>query len=517
MPDTLLILHVKGTEAQTTELPKHAVREAISQGQITHSQLIWSPLEYAWKQVRELPELLQAPEERFILHVKGTEAGTREMPKQAVRAAVSHGEITHSQLIWSAPDHTWKQLRELPELLPEPAPEERVILHVKGTEAETRELPKQAVRTAVSQGEITHSQLIWSAPDHTWKQVRELPEFLPEPPPEERLILHVKGTEAETKELPKQAVRTALSHGEITHSQLIWSAPDHTWKQVRDLPELLPSQKLAPAPARDTAHAAPVAQVPTIASAPPKVRVASTVEAPPKVHAALTAAGAPQVRVATASASTPQVQVAAVSAKTPQAQVAAATPVVASPKGNLKVKEEEEGGHLIKWICIGLGSLILLVLGGNYFLVTQPLSSNLGQTRYSNVTVYGQFGAFVQPTVLVIHIPPSAALNSDNMANFIVALAQSTPQDPLTGDIFSRVALTPGWTAQYSFPGVGWRELGKTSNEDKDQLKVDIMAQLCDASGEPIMKPNPSLDAAALQAQYDKVWQDFVNSFTAKP
>jgi len=43
MPDTHLILHVKGTEAETTELPKEAVRAAISQGKLTHSQLIWSP------------------------------------------------------------------------------------------------------------------------------------------------------------------------------------------------------------------------------------------------------------------------------------------------------------------------------------------------------------------------------------------------------------------------------------------------------------------------------------------
>src|ERR1700683_2581321 len=43
MPDTRLILHVKGTEAETTELSRDVVRAAVSQGQLTHSQLIWSP------------------------------------------------------------------------------------------------------------------------------------------------------------------------------------------------------------------------------------------------------------------------------------------------------------------------------------------------------------------------------------------------------------------------------------------------------------------------------------------
>jgi len=107
MSDTRLILHIKGTDAQTAELPKAVVRAAISQGQITHSQLIWSPSDYAWKQVREIPDLLPdlEPVERLILHVKGTQAETRELPKHEVRAAISQGQITHSQLIWSSSDH----------------------------------------------------------------------------------------------------------------------------------------------------------------------------------------------------------------------------------------------------------------------------------------------------------------------------------------------------------------------------------------------------------------------------
>ena len=116
MPDTRLILHVKGTEAETKEVPKEEVRAGLSQGKFSQTQLIWSPSQNAWKQAKEWPEL--STEEQLILHVKGTEAETRQLPKPQVRAAISQGEITHSQLIWSPVESAWKQVRELPELLP---------------------------------------------------------------------------------------------------------------------------------------------------------------------------------------------------------------------------------------------------------------------------------------------------------------------------------------------------------------------------------------------------------------
>src|SRR5579863_5103316 len=83
---------------------------------------------------------------------------------------------------------------------------------------------------------------------------------MPETPPDTKLILHVKGTENETATLPKQVVRAAISQGQLTHSQLIWSPPDNAWKQVREMPHLLPSQKLAPAP-EPRAAAKPVPKV----------------------------------------------------------------------------------------------------------------------------------------------------------------------------------------------------------------------------------------------------------------
>ncbi len=87
-----MILHVKGTESETRELPKPAIRAAIQRGEISQTQLIWSPLDSAWKPVSEMPEL--APGESLILHVKGTTSDTKEMPKKAIRTAIKEGKIT---------------------------------------------------------------------------------------------------------------------------------------------------------------------------------------------------------------------------------------------------------------------------------------------------------------------------------------------------------------------------------------------------------------------------------------
>jgi len=177
------------------------------------------------------------------------------------------------------------------------------------------------------------------------------------------------------------------------------------------------------------------------------------------------------------------------------------------------VKEDDEGSHVVKWVCIGLGILILFVLGGNYLMVDHPLVSNMSQTAYSNVRVYAHYGAFMQPNVIVIHIPASATLTPDNLTDFIVTLAHSTPQNPITRDLFERVALTTGWTAQYSFAGYSWKELGDAGHETKDQQKEDIMNALGDAAGQPLM-PESTLNEEMQQAARDRVWETFVARFT---
>ena len=173
MADTRLILHVKGTDAETQELPKEDVKTAVAEGKLSYSQLIWSPVAQTWKQVRELPDLL--PGESLILHVKGHGVADARDAQAGGQERHFAGEITRSQLIWSPSDSAWKQVREIPDLLPG----ETMILHVKGTESETRELPKPAIRAAIQRGEITQSQLIWSPLDSAWKPVGKCPSLSP--------------------------------------------------------------------------------------------------------------------------------------------------------------------------------------------------------------------------------------------------------------------------------------------------------------------------------------------------
>lgn len=571
MADTRLILHVKGTEAETQELPKEDVKTAVAEGKLSYSQLIWSTPDHAWKQVREMPDLL--PGESLILHVKGTESQTREMPRQALKNAISRGEITHSQLIWSASDGAWKQVREIPDLLPG----ETMILHVKGTESETRELPKPAIRAAIQRGEISQTQLIWSPLDTAWKPVSQMPELNPG----ESLILHVKGTVADTSEMPKKAIRTAIKEGKITHSQLIWSAGEHQWKQVRELPELLPSQKLAPAPPRraqvpvlenmepDSPHS-PVARAVAVAVArpavvatatpkarpavvgPPKVTIAASQPkiAQPAVAEAAVADGhaAPSVRVAkvaqpalaaeqvptvrVAQVATPSaepkpvvsvakaaggvaVAVAKVSAS-PQAVVAVAAPqpqAASTPHAGHVVKEQDDGFHPVKWICMILGLLIALVVAVNYLLIDRPLSSSLGRTTYSDVFVYGHYAAFVQPNVIVIHIPHSEKLTADNLPDFLVALAQSTPKNPITDDYFDRIAITSGWTVQYSFSGSAWKSLGEMKGQSAEDIRTQILSNGADGGGSALLGES-TLDEAAQEARRDNAWKQLVATFS---
>ena len=549
MPGETLILHVKGTESQTKELPKRAIRAAVSKGEMTHSQLIWSPKDNAWKQLREMPELM--PGETLILHVKGTESQTKELPKQAIRTAVSKGEMTQSQLIWSPEESAWKQLREMPELMPG----ETLILHVQGTEAQTQELPKDAVRYAIAQGKISQSQLIWSAAESAWKQVREWPELSPG----ETLILHVKGTEAQTAELPKKAVRVGISKGDISHSQLIWSSAENQWKQVRQMPDLLPSQKLAPAPARAAVPPRTIDGIMPEAKKDPVPRAASTVQAPPRVKVAMgpprvvatpTVSAQPQVaassaeapvqpRVAVAATATPHVRVASADSAAPRVRVAAATPSAATPQARVMpvgaagapqvraaatssspsrshVVKEEEGPSILKWICIGLAALIALVVGANYFLVDRSLVDNIRDTPYATVPVYGHYGAFIQPNVIVIHIPPSKKITPDNITDFLVELAHSTPDNAITGDIFTRVALTSGWTAQYSFSGYSWKQLGDMEKESPAQREEFIMSQMGDAAGTSVL-PESTLNQEAQEEMRQQIWNKFIAHFITQP
>ena len=303
-------------------------------------------------------------------------------------------------------------------------------------------------------------------------------------PDSSNLILHVKGTENQTTELPKKVVRAAIAQGQLTHSQLIWSTAHNAWKQVRELPELLPSQKLAPAPtARPRGPTGALPQV-----------VTRKTGAVPRV------ATSPLPKVASGSGSQPDTDSTAV------------TPTAA--KTNYRIVEEDHGVQWFKWICIGLGLVILALIGLNYQLVDQPLVSSLSTTPYANVTVYAHLGGFMQPNALVIHIPPSSSLTSSSMSHFLATLARGTPASPLSGAPYERVSLTSGWTSQYTISGHAWKEFGEMGQEEEAQQKEFLLDQMGDMTGRPLITPNPTLDDAARQAARDKVWTAFVRNFS---
>ena len=321
------------------------------------------------------------------------------------------------------------------------------------------------------------------------------------------LILHVKGTENETTMLPKQAVRQAISAGQLTHSQLIWSPQENKWKQVRELPNLLPSQKLAPAPTPRVG----TGTIPKVGTMP-KVVTVPRVASGPVPRIAGTATG-PTPRVQAQPTPTPQVQ-----AATPRAQVATPRVQVAQPRverstGNLVVKEDH-GSHPVKWLCIILAVAIVAAVGINYLLVGQPLSSRMSKTAYADVTVYGHLGAFIQPNVLVVHVFPNSHITAANLADFMVALARSTPDAPISHNAFDRVALTSGWVGTYSFSGYAWKQIGDMDKDDAAQRKEAILDQLGNASGQSLVAGSSTLSDADLQAQREQLWRQFVAQFT---
>jgi len=324
------------------------------------------------------------------------------------------------------------------------------------------------------------------------------------------LILHVKGTEQETTTLPKKAVREALSQGQLTHSQLIWSPPDNAWKQVRELPHLLPSQKLAPAPVPRAATGAlpriSTGPIPKVAGASPTAqtgsvpRVAKQTGAVPRVASPTTQTGGiPRVAASVQSA----VNTEAV----PRVTVAST-----EPKKDYKLKDEG-GSHPLKWISIGMGVLLLGVMGLNYLLVSHPLSSEMSKTQFSSVTAYAHLGAFVQTNVIVIHVPTTKKLTKENLTDFLVALAQSTPSMPLSENAYGRVALTSGWTASYTLPGGSWKQLGEMGKDDEAMRKEFILDSIGGPAGEPLIEHAAGRDEATLQAEREKVWNTFAAQF----
>jgi len=288
---------------------------------------------------------------------------------------------------------------------------------------------------------------------------------------ENDLILHVKGTAEETTVLPKQEVRAAIAEGKLSRSQLIWSVPHNAWKQVRELPHLWPSQKLAPAPTPRVATGA----LPRVAATPRIADGSSSAGTKPKVVASA------QPRVVTQGESVDY-------------QVA-----------------EKPHFNYSKWIFIGLGTVIAITVGLNYLLVDRPIASAMSQTPYSQVTIFAHLGGFMQSSALEIHIPASSALNESNLSGFLVALAHATPQ---TGHPYQRVSLTSGLQGQYAVTGLVWKDLGEMGQANTAEQKEYLIDQLQDPSGRSLVTLNSTMTPQEQAAVREKAWAAVVANFT---
>jgi len=237
----------------------------------------------------------------------------------------------------------------------------------------------------------------------------------------------------------------------------------------------------------------------------------------PKIVPKVKVAGPPRVQIPTIAAM-PHAQVSSVAGMKPRVAGAAATAAAreaALAPGRfasaLEVKHEDEF-HPLKWLCIGLGIFILILLGINYLLVDRPLTSRFSNASDVHVTIFAHFGAFVQPNVMVIHIPASSKITGENLPDILATLAHCSPGNPVTGDVFSRVAITSGWTAQYSFSGTSWKALGEQDQETNAQRKEFLLGQMDDASGQSLL-PESTLNEEAQKAKREQVWKAFVAHF----
>ena len=580
MPDTRLILHIKGTESGTAELLREEVRAGVWEGKFSESQLIWRPSENAWKSVRELPELIP-PVEKLILHVKGTEAETRYLPRPVVRAGISRGEITHSQLIWRPDENAWKAVRELPDLLPSqrlaPAPvavKVRVAPAPEPAEEIIPESPTGPVARVVDAADaiprvkvavaatpkvaVAQPRVAIAVP--VVARVEEAPVAEPEPviatpkvavaQPRVAVPVVARAEEAPVAEpkpiavMPKVAVAqprvaVAVPMPQAATPTPAESAPIHAAAgappKIR-IPSVATPVVAAAAPVEELRAVEPEVAKPSpvVAMARPTVAVARPVVAAVPVAKAAVAIAPNPVTLIT-PASTPITPLAEPLALAPVPAAPAPMPVAPAPqplfkfavtppetapapkttKASFKVKEKQEM-HFAKWVCIGLGALIAVLVGGNYFFVSRPLASGLGKSEFSSVSAFAHLAAFVQPNVIVIHVRPSEGITDENFTKFLVALAHNTPTNPISNVGFNRVALTSAWTADYSFSGHAWHELSDMGAESETVRKEFIMDQLASASGEPLM-PQSNLNGEAQAAKREKIWNAFMHSFMKKP
>ena len=307
------------------------------------------------------------------------------------------------------------------------------------------------------------------------------------------LIVAVPGTQ-ETQEMPRQAVLEAIRRGEITPDQWIWSPSHNEWKPAAELPELQ-GPELQPVP--EPAPTPVLAPTTFMNGAVPKT--AMSAHFPPAAArqvAAAPAATAPQPQ----RAHTPALSDTQMLARTQYSQP-------------MEVKHEFP---IFKVIFFVMFLIVAGILAANYLLVEKPFAANFATTAYASVPAYVHLGAFTQPGALVVHVPPTAAVNADNFADFLAALAKSTPPQPFNSGPFDGVGITSSWQSQYVMNGRDWQTLAQMTDVSGDERKKFEIEHFVQIDGTPLAKIRKNEDPANITAIEDKAWQSLVANFQSK-
>jgi hypothetical protein len=276
------------------------------------------------------------------------------------------------------------------------------------------------------------------------------------------LFLAIPGTQ-ETRELTLESVREGVASGEIHLDNLAWSPQRKQW--------------------------VPLSQLPEFAAAVPGVVPAAPVPVAPR-----------------------QVE-------TPKSVVVAAAAPVAAKAGRhaatfySKPIEEPNEFPVFKVLSLVLGVTITALVLVNYYLVDKPFRLSFARTSFASVQAHAHLGAFVQSTVLLIHVIPSRDINSGDFCDLLTALSQAAPHQALDGFPFKTVSLTSQWRGQYLATIEDWKGFADMSGFTPDEKKRYVLAHLKSISGAPLVVAHPNETGAQQQAERDQAWKDLISQF----
>lgn len=297
--------------------------------------------------------------------------------------------------------------------------------------------------------------------------------------------------------MPREAVLEAVARGEILPNNWVWSPAHNDWKPLADIPELQVAPDFAP-------EAVPEV-IPDIA--PEVADPVITSEADPSaVSVPVPAAGRQPSEVVRHVAPQPQP---IDGPRLTDTQLLART----NYSRPMEIKHEFPIFKVFFTIAFLAAAGIV---AANYFMVDKPFEQTLASSQFSAIPAYAHLGAFTQPGELVIHIPPNSGLNVNNFADYLVALAKSTPPQPINKTPFDGVGLTSSWQSQYLFNGTDWQKFAQMDNASSDEKKLFALEHLEQLNGNGLFRLHRNEDPAAAADLEAKAWQALVANFAPK-